>query len=284
MPALRQASNTPEGVEVVPRNLTFDLGKVLATDWLDNDPFMTAFFNAMSLSFPSGEKQFINSVRAYEDRITDEKLLQEVKGFYKQEGVHSREHRKYNKLLCEQRGYNLEELEGVYLQLVEKSNHNPRVTPLVRLASTVALEHFTASLGESVLEGRLLKGVDDSIGDLWKWHSMEELEHKAIAFDVYKAVGGHYTLRTRMMRLSMWLFFTNALKVTLKILRHDKQLWKWKTLKSAAKFLCAKNGFVRLHLSAYKDFFREDFHPWDDDNRALLEHWEKVLEPTLTAA
>ena len=100
MTALRPASSTPNNIAIEPRNRTFDLDAALATDWLDNDPFLTAVFNAMSLSFPSGERHFIDSVRAYEDRITDEKLLKEVKGFYKQEGIHSREHRNYNKLLC----------------------------------------------------------------------------------------------------------------------------------------------------------------------------------------
>ena len=122
-------SQTPEGISINARNVSFELEQSLATDWADNDPFLTALFNAMSISFPSGEKNFIDSVRPYEKRITDEKLLKEVKGFYKQEGIHSREHRKYNKVLCEQRGYDLTKLEGVYLQRIEEGKSNPRVTP-----------------------------------------------------------------------------------------------------------------------------------------------------------
>ncbi len=284
MTALRPASSTPNNIAIEPRNRTFDLDAALATDWLDNDPFLTAVFNAMSLSFPSGERHFIDSVRAYEDRITDEKLLKEVKGFYKQEGIHSREHRKYNKLLCEQRGYDLQALESVYLNALAKSKKNPKVTPRIFLASTVAAEHFTASLGVNVLEGRLWKNVDPTIGELWQWHSMEELEHKAIAFDVYTQVGGSHKMLTALMRLTMWMFFWNTMRVAFKILRHDKQLWKWKTLKSVSKFLFAKEGFIRCHVPAYKEFLNEGFHPWDVDDRALLRHWEKVLEPEELAA
>ena len=111
MTAMPAQSKTPEGVSINARNVNFQLEQALATDWADSDPVLTAIFNAMSISFPSGEKNFIDSVRAYEKRINDEKLLKDIKGFYKQEGIHSREHRKYNKTLCEQRGYNLEELE-----------------------------------------------------------------------------------------------------------------------------------------------------------------------------
>lgn len=271
-------SNTPDGVSIEARNMTFELEQALATDWADNDPFLTAIFNAMSISFPSGERNFINSVRAYENRITDEKLLSEVKGFYKQEGIHSREHRKYNKVLCQQRGYDLQDLESVYLRTLEKAKNNPQITPRIMLASTVASEHFTATFGENFLKGRLIKNVEGAIGELWQWHSMEELEHKSIAMDVFNHIGGSYKMRTALIRITMWFFFRNTFKVAFKMLRHDKQLWKWKTLKSMSKFLFSKNGFIRIHIPAYRDFFREDFHPWDKDNRGLLNEWQEKLK------
>ena len=284
MTALPSSSNTPEGVSIKARNMSFKIEQALATDWADNDAFLTAIFNAMSISFPSGEKNFIDSVRVYQDRIEDPKLRSEVKGFFKQEGIHSREHRKYNQLLCQQRGYDLEELEGVYLNRIEASKNDPKITNRVMLASTVAVEHFTASFGESFLQGKLVKNVEGPLGDLWRWHSLEELEHKSVAFDVYRQIGGDNKMRTTVMRLSMMTLFWDVMKVAIKILRHDQQLWKWKTVKSMAKFLFSKQGFIRIHVPAYKAFFRDDFHPWDIDNRPLLEHWQEKLTPVMAAA
>lgn len=284
MTALPSSSNTPEGVSIKARNMSFKIEQALATDWADNDAFLTAIFNAMSISFPSGEKNFIDSVRVYQDRIEDPKLRSEVKGFFKQEGIHSREHRKYNQLLCQQRGYDLEELEGVYLNRIEASKNDPKITNRVMLASTVAVEHFTASFGESFLQGKLVKNVEGPLGDLWRWHSLEELEHKSVAFDVYRRIGGDNKMRTTVMRLSMMTLFWDVMKVAIKILRHDQQLWKWKTVKSMAKFLFSKQGFIRIHVPAYKAFFRDDFHPWDIDNRPLLEHWQEKLAPVMAAA
>ena len=284
MTALPSSSNTPEGVSIKVRNMSFEIEQALATDWADKDAFLTAIFNAMSISFPSGEKNFIDSVRVYQDRIEDPKLRSEVKGFFKQEGIHSREHRKYNQLLCQQRGYDLEELEGVYLNRIEASKNDPKITNRVMLASTVAVEHFTASFGESFLQGKLVKNVEGPLGDLWRWHSLEELEHKSVAFDVYRQIGGDNKMRTTVMRLSMMILFWDVMKVAIKILRHDQQLWKWKTVKSMAKFLFSKQGFIRLHVPAYKAFFRDDFHPWDIDNRPLLEHWQEKLAPFMAAA
>ena len=284
MTAVRSISKTPDGVTIQPRNMNFELEKSLASDWADNDPFLTAVFNAMSMSFPSGERNFIDSVRHYQDRITDEKLLNDVKGFYKQEGIHSREHRKYNKILCEQRGYDYDDLESVFLRRIEMGNNDPRITPRVILASTVSVEHFTASFGESLLEGRILKNIDGPIGELWQWHALEELEHKSVAFDVYEQIGGSHEMRTRVMRLAMVTLVIDTLRVTFKILRHDKQMWTWSTLKGLSKFLFGKTGFVRTHVPAYKDFFRMDFHPWDRDNRDLLEQWQGKLELSAVAA
>ena len=284
MTAVRSISKTPNGVTIQPRNMNFELEKSLASDWADNDPFLTAVFNAMSMSFPSGERNFIDSVRHYQDRITDEKLLNDVKGFYKQEGIHSREHRKYNKILCEQRGYDYDDLESVFLRRIEMGNNDPRITPRVILASTVSVEHFTASFGESLLEGRILKNIDGPIGELWQWHALEELEHKSVAFDVYEQIGGSHEMRTRVMRLAMLTLLIDTLRVTFKILRHDKQMWTWSTLKGLSKFLFSKTGFIRAHVPAYKDFFRKDFHPWDRDNRDLLEQWQGKLELTAVAA
>lgn len=284
MTALPPPSRTPENISISARKVNFQLEQALATDWADNDPVLTAIFNAMSISFPSGEKNFIDSVRAYEGRISDEKLLKDIKGFYKQEGMHSREHRKYNKILCEQRGYNLQKLESIYLRRIEKAKKDPRITNQMLLASTVAVEHFTASFGETFLEGRILKQIDGPIGDLWRWHALEELEHKSVAFDVYNQIGGSYNLRKTIMRISMVRLLKDFLTVAFKMLYHDKQLWKWRTFKSLIKLLFLKDGFLRLHAAAYKDFFREDFHPWDSDNRALLEYWQEKLEPVMAAA
>ncbi len=284
MTAINLESTMPNDLSIEVRNMTFELEKILATDWADNDPFLTAFFNAMSISFPSGERNFIDSVRAYEDRITDPKLASEVKDFYQQEAIHSREHRKYNRLLCQQRGYDLAKLERVFLNRLESAKKNPRYTPRVNLAATVSSEHFTATFGENILEGRLIKSMPAAMAELWQWHSLEELEHKSVAFDIYNQIGGSFKMRTSVMRFAMFFLFKDTLSVAVKMLRHDKQLWKWKTFKSVAKFLFSKDGFIRAHVPAYKAFFQQDFHPWEIDNRSLLKTWQEKLQPAVAVA
>ena len=269
-------SRMPDGIEIEVRNRHFDLASKLGSDWLDNDPFKTAFFNSMSISFPIGEKSFIDSVKAFESDITDPKLKAEMKSFYGQESVHRREHQNFNEMLCAERGYDLEKLESPYAKRVAMGKTH--ATPKMILASTAGAEHLTAILAANILQGWALGNADSQIKELWLWHATEELEHKSVAYDVYTQVSGSFKKRKTMMRLTTFYFLTDALINAMRMLRHDKQLWKWSTFKSGCKFLLGKEGMLRTLWPEYKTYFKADFHPWDNDNRELLDNWEHLLE------
>ena len=276
MTALHTVSRMPEGMEIEVRNRHFDFASKLASNWLDNDAFKTALFNSMSISFPIGEKSFIDSVKAFDTKITDSKLQTEMKGFYGQESVHRREHQNYNEMLCAQRGYSLEKLELPYAKRVEMGKK--KASKKMILASTAGAEHLTAILAEKVLQGWALDNADPQIKELWLWHATEELEHKSVAFDVYTQVGGSFKMRITMMRLTTFYFLFDALSNTLRMLSHDKQLWKWSTFKSGCQFFFGKEGILRTLWPEYKTYFKEDFHPWNNDNRELLDDWQQLLE------
>lgn len=272
MTAITSASRMPEGMTLEVRNIEFDLNKQLSKDWLDNDPFKTAFFNALSMSFPAGERFFIDSVRHFRDKVKDPKLKQEISRFIGQEAMHSREHKKYNQMLCEARGYSQRTMEGrteAAVRLGEK-----KLSREGQLAMTCGVEHLTAILADKILKGWMLCNVEPKIRSLWEWHAAEELEHKSVAFDVYMDIGGNYKARKRTLRIFTVNFLLDLLANTTYMLRKDKKLWKWSTLKSGLNFLFAKGGVLREMRSDYLMYFDSDFHPWDDDNRDLLERWQ----------
>lgn len=272
MTAITSASRMPEGMTLEVRNIEFDLNKQLSKDWLDNDPLKTAFFNALSMSFPAGERFFIDSVRHFRDKVKDPKLKQEISRFIGQEAMHSREHKKYNQMLCEARGYSQRTMEGrteAAVRLGEK-----KLSPEGQLAMTCGVEHLTAILADKILKGWMLSNVEPKIRSLWEWHAAEELEHKSVAFDVYMDIGGNYKARKRTLRIFTVNFLLDLLTNTTYMLRKDKKLWKWSTLKSGFNFLFAKGGVLREMRSDYLMYFDPGFHPWDDDNRDLLERWQ----------
>ncbi|MDE0931701.1 MAG: metal-dependent hydrolase [Halioglobus sp.] len=276
-------SHTPRNVPIHPRNKEYDIGQSLKHDWYDNHPFKTAWFNAMSITFPLGEKFFIDSVRYYADQIDDPKLNEDIRGFCGQEGFHRRQHQRYNQALCEQRGYDLQVMEGRLEKNIQRAYKF--LSPMERLASTVAFEHITAILAETALseDDPMIGNTDSAMQALWQWHAAEEMEHKSVAFDVYKAVGGTEKMRKRAMRQSTIFLMVDVMAGLTHMLRKDKKLWSPRLWSQGWKFLFSKEGILRRVWPAYKEYYQDGFHPWDRDTRPLLESW-KLTEDQPQAA
>lgn len=269
-----QQSHTPVEVLIQPRNREHAIAECLARDWFDDHPFKTAWFNAMSITFPLGEKFFIESVRYYADQITDPKLQEEIRGFCGQEGFHRREHERYNQSLCQQRGYDLGYLEGRLVKNIARAKK--LLSPLQQLASTVALEHITAIMAESSLadDSPMIAMAEPAMAQLWNWHAAEEMEHKAVAFDVFVAVGGDEKTRKRALREATVFLLLDVLAGLVHMLRRDRKLWKPAMWVDGCKFLFGKQGILRRIWPAYKDYFRQGFHPWQRDTTYLLDNWK----------
>src|SRR5688572_6935255 len=163
------------------RDIHFPIAGLQLRDWHPQGAHVSHIFNGESLFFPEGEQFFIDTVRHYRDRITDPKLKEDVRGFIGQEAMHGREHRSYNEALAAA-GYPAAELERRAIKQLDRSRRMLR--PRGQLAVTIALEHFTAILAEAMLsDDRVLAGVPPQMAALWRWHAIEETEHKAVAYD-----------------------------------------------------------------------------------------------------
>ena len=274
-------SHTPADVAVVPRNRQHDIERCLKGDWFDGHPFKTAWFNAMSITFPLGEKFFIDSVRKFSDQIEDPKLIDEIRGFCGQEGFHRREHERYNQALCDLRGYDLTYLTERLRKNIELGNKY--MSPLEQLAATAAFEHITAIMAESALaaDNPMVEGVDSAMRELWDWHAAEEMEHKAIAFDVYRAVGGSEKMRKQAMRRATYFLLMDVMVGLVHLLRRDGKLWNLRLWRQGWAFLFFDGGILRRIWPAYREYFKDGFHPWQRDTRPLLEAWKHKQEDSL---
>lgn len=265
-------STTPANVQIKPRNRSHDLALALEGEWLDNNAFLTAVFNGMSITFPAGEKFFIDSVRHHADEVTDPILKEHIRGFCGQEGFHRREHQRYNEVLCDARGYDLEKLEGKLTARLAWAQKN--LSPLQNLAITVAIEHFTAVLAELLLSSNsIMNKADPSMRELWRWHAAEEMEHKSVAFDVYRAVGGTEELRKTVMRRASFFIGLELTRALFYILRKDGQLFNFKLWKKGLAGLFGKEGAFSGGWALYKEFYADGFHPWQQDTQQLLVDW-----------
>ena len=275
-------SKSPSDLEFAPRRPSFEIEQALVSDWHGGSAFKTAYFNALSMLFPIGEKFFIDSVRYFNDKIDDPRLVAEVKAFQGQESIHRLEHQKYNETLCRLRGYDLEKIEKRLIDRLAWVRKNLSATR--QLAGTTAYEHMTAIMADDMLRrDDALRGADPRIAELWRWHGIEETEHKSVAFDVYLAVGGTTGERRLALVMNSWYFFKDVFGILGYMLRVDGRHKSIRVWLSGLNFLFGYPGILRRLAFKYFRYFRRGFHPWDVDNRDLVEKWTNEQQHTAGA-
>jgi predicted metal-dependent hydrolase len=242
----------------------------------DGDLLLSHLAAALSAVFPDGEDFFVRSVRRFRDQVTDPALKRQVAGFIGQEAVHGREHRAFNDRL-DQLGYPTKRVERfVKKGLVIRER---LLSPASNLAATAALEHFTATLAELVLaneEARALFGAEP-VRDLFVWHAMEESEHKAVAFDVYRAVGGRERTRVVTMKILRYAFVIGLTVQVAFALLGDRETYRRGSLARSWKRLRRSPILDRAVWDRLKDYDRPDFHPDDHDTTELVAAWRAKL-------
>jgi uncharacterized protein len=259
---------------IVRRDLHFQMQADIPRYWLNGDAHQTRYFDALSLMFPDGERFFIDSVRTFRPDIADDAALDAaVGGFIGQEAMHSREHLAYNERL-EKQGVGAYALMGIVRDVQDRRART--LPPIGQLAVTICLEHFTAMLADHVLRhpGTLQKG-DPRMAAIWRWHALEETEHKAVAFDVYQRVGGSAFVRwRRRCRAMFWitgLFTYRTWQFMWRLSKADgtrNDLRGWLRLLG---FLFVSPAPITRIGAQWLRWFMPGFHPWQHDNRSLME-------------
>ncbi len=272
-------TQTSDPTRIVPtRRISFeeslrDLPKHFA---VDGDLVQSYVAAGLSSVFPDGEDFFVRSVRYFRDQITDPDLKRQVAGFIGQEAVHGREHRVFNDRLAEL-GYPTKQVERVTrasLRLRERI-----APPKANLAATAALEHFTATLAELLLtseESRNMFG-QPAVRDLFVWHALEESEHKAVAFDVYKAVGGTERMRVWTMKFLRYGFVVGMTFQVFAALLFDRASYRRGELRASLSRFRKSPVMQREIWDQLREYERPAFHPDDRDTTELVARWREEL-------
>ncbi len=264
-------TRTPDDLTIVPRDLRFGRDPRRERWWLNGDPIATAFYNALSVTFPKGEAFFVESVRAFREG-TPEKLRREIDAFVKQEVIHSREHVAFNRHVVDQ-GYDVSRLEADVVRSLEITKGRP---PIANLAATMALEHFTAILAhELISHGPHLDGGEAQAVALWRWHAAEEIEHKGVAYDAWLHATRHWP-RWKRWRIKSIVM----LKVTETFVRHRARgmldllaqdgLTGRRTKAKLAWYALFRPGMALRVAVMWFTYFLPGFHPWMHDDRELI--------------
>lgn len=261
------------------RDIRFNLPAEKIANWHSAaGPVFTALLNTFSIVLPVGERFFIDAVRAHRDLVTDPELKKAVTAFIGQEAMHGREHEEYNAALfaISPVAPRFEKLVSDIFVLLQKY-----LPPSFWLSGTIALEHFTALLADSLLrEPRLFEGADKDFKAVWHWHALEETEHKAVAFDVWETAMGKgplaYAERSLGLVIATILFWGLIIPTFLLVLRDEGKLTDVKGWRKFYRYTFGDIGALRIQLFNYVDYFRPSFHPWDHDNREFLKQIDSL--------
>ena len=275
-------THTPADVEIKPRRMHFPFGDIKERFFFSGNSLLSVFFGALSATFPPGEAEFIASVRQYRDRITDPQLQDQIKGFIGQEGHHSHQHKQINEAL-RHLGIDAVRLEKHLQRDIQRFTRRKFATPKLRLAMTVGMEHMTAIMAEFVLKNpQVLEPLEESVRDLLYWHAVEEIEHKAVAFDVYMQLEGNRKYLRRVLKLVTVMFNVRIAFYMVALLWWARKLPSWSDIKGFRRFMYGEKGMLSNIRQPYRDYFKEGFHPWDHDNRELIVKWQNELRRNKT--
>ncbi|HSZ74651.1 MAG TPA: metal-dependent hydrolase [Rhizomicrobium sp.] len=276
---------TPADLVIRPRDIAFGRNQAHSRWWLGGDPVATAFYNTLSGAFPQGERFFIESVRYFKGMVSP-KLKDQIAAFATQEFIHTREHLVFNRQAVDA-GYDLSGIEAYVGKTLKFARSRGRYQ---QLAITTALEHFTAIMAHAILtDARHFEGASEEVQRMWRWHAMEEIEHKAVAFDTFCEVTHHWPALRRWLMRSIVMAITTVLFLS-EIFVGCRESFQQdgidtpRTWFKLLHFMFVKPGMMRRVLKDYFSYYRPGFHPWDHDDRELIAEMDTALTQQYAAA
>jgi len=269
----RASIHRPEGVQVTFRRMRFDFEEGFPRYWHGGSAFRSLFWTQLSTAFGPGERFFIDSARALRSHIDDPALNQEFAEFCRQEGHHTAQHAKFDRINAAM-GIDVARCGRRYARWLDLGRR--MLGPRARLGITCALEHLTSGWADMMFERPdLSEGGDPRVLALWRWHAIEEAEHRGTCFDVYVAAGGGYLTRVSTLLLAWSLILLISVVNTLRLQATEGRLFTADTARGLG-YLFGSRGIVTYLLPAFVRYLSPRFHPWEQPvvDGVVIARWQ----------
>jgi hypothetical protein len=266
--ALHDPGTVPEGLEIVPRRFAFRELDAIPRYWFGGNALITHVENTFSILIPPGERFFIQSVRNYAHRVRNPAFAKLVQAFIAQEGHHTRAHHEFNRHF-ERFGIGIEREERYAARVMERaSRYLPKK---IQLGITVFFEHLTATGAHMLFaEPEIARLIHPEALRFWRWHAVEELEHKAVAFDLLREVGGGFVTRVVSAFVGLLWFTPAFVRMARRMMREDPQPITAE-MRAQAKEIDRRARAAQLPLLLA--YFKPGFHPWQVDDAPYVAQW-----------
>lgn len=239
-----------------------------SSHWLRANPQIGRALDALGVLIPGGERFFVRSVQAHAHLAPTPRAHAEIRAFIGQETQHGLQHHRAESCLVAD-GIRFERMQGVSVSALKTLERV--ATPAFCLSVTAGLEHLFASLGDFILREPVMDSAESKMRDLWDWHAIEEIEHKAVAFDLYRQLDPpEWHRRAGMLVGITWVFFSWLLLFG-SFVRQDPGMTLERFLAWRRQWLVDGNPKMSDLLSRYaRPYMRSDFHPNETDHREIL--------------
>lgn len=265
---------SPNDLTITTREINIDFENALKQNpnWHSNDCVRSHFFSALQATFPEGERFFIDAARdvrdAHSDQLSD-KLKEQIKSFIQQEAFHGQAHDAWCEALIKLGFTRLVDFDQELREL--RINAKETVPAIVRLSITSAVEHYTASLAHLFLERpEFIDGAIKPFRYILLYHSLEEVEHKAVCYDLYHAAGGSYPLRIFGLFVATLDIAYQARKRHVYLMKESGQ-WGLSNRLKAWQHVWGRKGIAWSLLPYTLRYLRPGFHPWQTDERPAID-------------
>jgi len=242
------------------RPLVFDVKKVKSDDllWSRTSPWFSMFVNALGIHVPYFERYLIRAMTKAKPHIQDARLLRDVGAIIGQEAHHSKNFIEFNQELIKRypRAAQFEAEAKEYFTERAKTDSLKQL-----IGYTAGYETFTFLAGAIVLQNhdKWFSDADPVVKAMWVWHQVEEVEHGAVAFEVYKHLfGQHEWYRKCQIILALWHIGKETNRAFIHMSRREG--WWRNPLYGLASLGFCWYMLLRFVVNALP-VFRKSYHP-----------------------
>lgn len=258
---------------MIVRRMRFPYTEDLKSVWNPARPEFSHIVNGGSLAMPFLEPYLIETMKRARERISDPLLQKDVDLYIAQESTHFRQHQQFNKRLAELGYKSISKLE---LNLKTDFELFARTRSLTfNIAYAEGFEAMGLTVGNMLVEDRdyLFRHSDSAVTSLILWHFAEEIEHKNVTYDVFKALDGRYFWRIYGLLYATTHLFFRTWQAYRAMLIEDGRWYKVKSRLDLYRLL--GRMFTRLAPKLLR-ILKPSYNPREVEDPAWVREWWRL--------